>query len=99
MTEQVPSDLLSRLKEQIVIRRDNPHGKFIAVTVSELTTLVECAEALQSVKLIAEEAREHWDKDRDMKVGKILIALSGAVKYYRPDIDKIHEALAKVQTL
>ena len=44
---------------------------------------------LSQVLSIAAEAREHWDADRDMKVGKLLIALSGRLPGYRTDIDAI----------
>jgi len=44
---------------------------------------------LSRVLTIAAEAREHWDADRDMKVGKLLIALSGQLPGYRPNVDEI----------
>lgn len=52
-------------------------------------------EALQMVVTIANEAYDHWDADHDAKVGKILIALSGASQRYDKRIDAIHSAIAK----
>lgn len=50
--------------------------------------------ALKSVVKIADEAFEAWDKDNDMRCGKMLRALSDPkLKGYRPDIDAIHEAI------
>ena len=47
--------------------------------------------ALTTVIKIADEAFEAWDKDRDMRVGKILRALGDPnMKGYRADIDAIH---------
>jgi hypothetical protein len=43
---------------------------------------------------IAKEAHGHWDADRDSKVGKLLIALSGGLPKYDARIDAIHAALA-----
>lgn len=42
-------DLLSRMKEQIHLRRENPHGSFITVTANEMTALVECAEVMHHI--------------------------------------------------
>lgn len=70
-TEQLPSDLLSRLKDQIAVRRDNPHGKFIAVTVNELTALVECAQALQlSMAILTHEAMDKIAVIRAVEKGR-----------------------------
>jgi hypothetical protein len=56
---------------------------------------VTLREALQAAIKIADEAREEWDKaPAGMRAGKLLIALSGHLKGYRPDIDAIHAALA-----
>jgi hypothetical protein len=41
----LPDDLLSRMKEQIHLRRGCPSGSFITVTANEMNALVECAEA------------------------------------------------------
>lgn len=53
--------------------------------------------ALGSVVTIAKEARLAWDADKDMRVGKILIALSGKAPGYRADIDAIHALLKPVE--
>lgn len=55
--------------------------------------------ALRSAVLIADEAREEWDKaPSGMRAGKILIALSGGCPGYRADIDAIHAALKKAES-
>ncbi|MGE3279927.1 MAG: hypothetical protein AB7H90_01035 [Alphaproteobacteria bacterium] len=53
--------------------------------------------ALRAVVALADEAFKEWDRDNDPRVGKILNALAGRVKGYRPDIDAIHAALAKAE--
>jgi len=50
---------------------------------------------LRSVQGIASEAFRHWDADEDMKVGKILQALSGRLPGYRIDTDLIDAAITK----
>ena len=54
-------------------------------------------EVLASVPKIAGEAFDHWDNDRDAKVGKFLVALAGYTKGYRADIDAIHEAIKEAR--
>lgn len=44
------------------------------------------------IKRIAIEAFTAWDSDKDMRVGKILRALSGEMPGYRADIDALLEA-------
>jgi hypothetical protein len=49
---------------------------------------------LISAVKIANEAAEEWDKaPSGMRAGKILLALAGHRKGYRPDTDAIHAAL------
>jgi hypothetical protein len=55
-------------------------------------------ELLKSVQKIAVEALSHWDKDEDMKVGKILRALAGELPGYRPDTDLITATAARYGT-
>jgi hypothetical protein len=55
----------------------------------------ELLEALKLVVTIASEAHDHWDNDRDAKVGKILIALSGHLPRYDKRIDELHAAISK----
>lgn len=51
-------------------------------------------ELLVSAVKIADEAAEEWDKaPAGMRAGKILLALAGHRKGYRPDTDAIHAAL------
>ena len=51
--------------------------------------------ALQTVVTLANEVHGHWDNDRDAKVGKHLIALSGDLPGYDKRTDSIHAAIAK----
>lgn len=49
---------------------------------------------LASAVKIAGEAAEEWDKaPAGMRAGKILLALAGHRRGYRPDTDAIHAAL------
>lgn len=96
MTTQLPSDTLSRLKRYA---EQNAREPWIPVKATELLALVECAEALLTVKTIAAEAHAAWDADNDMRVGKILIALSGRAPRYRTDIDRIHAATTTLEAL
>jgi protein involved in temperature-dependent protein secretion len=52
---------------------------------------------LKSTRNIAKEAFGAWDSDNDMRVGKILNALSGGIPGYRSDIDEIVEATDRLQ--
>ena len=88
-------DLLVRLRAIC----DPPNDWNAIVDKPTLLALVECAEALRTVPIIAGEAFDDWDNDRDMRVGKILKALSGRAPRYRNDIDPIHYALAKLEAL
>jgi hypothetical protein len=62
---------------------------------------MECTGLLAALKaaiLVADEARDEWDAaPSGMKAGKLLIALSGHLKGYRPDIDAIHAAIEKAE--
>jgi hypothetical protein len=53
------------------------------------------ADMAQKITKIAQEMFDHWDSDNDMKVGKMLKALSGNLVGYRQDIDGIVEASLK----
>jgi hypothetical protein len=52
--------------------------------------------ALRAVKTISSEAWGEWDNDNDHRVGKILKAMSGYSRRYRPDVDEI---MATIQEL
>lgn len=52
-------------------------------------------DALQNLSIVMQELHDHWDNDRDMKVGKGLLALSGLLPGYDKRIDVIHAAMAK----
>ena len=53
--------------------------------------------ALEDSVSVAKDALDHWDQDRDMKVGKLLHALSGLVKGYDSRADAVHNAIASVK--
>ncbi len=57
----------------------------------------ELLDALKMMVIIAREARIHWDNDRDVKVGKLLIALSGDLPNYDNRIPAIHSAIAQAE--
>lgn len=52
-------------------------------------------DALTSCVAMAREIHKYWDADNDSKVGKHLMALSGYMRGYRAEYDKIHEVLTK----
>jgi hypothetical protein len=54
---------------------------------------------LKSARDLAKEAFDAWDSDQDMKVGKILRALSGELPGYRADTDLINAAIIDYTTL
>lgn len=57
----------------------------------------ELLKALQKLSIFTQEVHNHWDNDRDMKVGKCLLALSGLLPGYDKRVDEIHAAIAKAQ--
>jgi hypothetical protein len=58
----------------------------------------ELVDALELAVYAAEDARLEWDNaPSGMRAGKILIALAGGCKGYRPDTDRIHAILAKAK--
>lgn len=54
-------------------------------------------EALESFVALSSYTHSEWDADNDARVGKMLLALSGSLRGYRADIDKIHAAIAKAK--
>lgn len=46
---------------------------------------------LQKLETICDEIFERWDKD--MRSGKLLLALAGRLPGYRPDVDAVRAAL------
>ena len=57
----------------------------------------ELLAALEGTVSVAKDALDHWYKDRDMKVGNLLHALSGLVKGYDRRADAVHNAIASVK--
>ena len=53
--------------------------------------------ALRSIPDLAWEIYDHWDNDREMKVGKCLMALAGRLKNYYPRFTAIHDAIAAME--
>lgn len=52
------------------------------------------AQALDAIVDLAQEAHRHWDADRDAKVGKLLMALSGYSPGYDKRADALHATIA-----
>lgn len=73
----------TRAKADLIVKSLNAHDELIA--------------ALRAVVALADETYGHWDRDNDMRVGKILKALAGHLKGYRADIDEIHAALDRAE--
>ncbi len=69
------------------------------MTLAEEAMRNELLEALETMVKVADEAHQHWDADRDMKVGKYLLAMAGNLKGYRADLTKVHEVIAKAKKL
>lgn len=71
----------------------------ITVRNMQIAVLREAVEELKAAlglcRSVAEEAHADWDNDKDSRVGKILIALSGRLPKYRTDTDQISAAIAK----
>lgn len=55
--------------------------------------------ALRDIVKMASETHDHWDNDRDSKVGKHLGALAGWMPGYRDDTDAIHALLKEFPEL
>lgn len=51
---------------------------------------------LEQLEKICDEIFERWDKD--MRPGKLLLALSGRLKNYRPDVDEVRRTLAELES-
>lgn len=49
----------------------------------------------EQFRLLANDAFELWDNDKDMKVGKLLRAMTG-LNGYRPDVDGFRADLVRV---
>lgn len=72
------------------------HGRDDILFDAALEDVANMAAALKSVPKIAEAAEEHWQEDRDAKVGKLLIAMGRGLPGYRPDTDALHAAIARI---
>jgi hypothetical protein len=87
-----------RRPDTVVIRSGTVKGQTIGEAMANARLIAaapELFEALRCVVVMAREIHEHWDKDRDSKVGKHLAALSGYLKGYRQDYDALHALIAK----
>jgi hypothetical protein len=62
-------------------------------TSTQADLLAACCALVQA----ARDAHEHWDADRDMKVGKLLMAMAGRLPGYRPNLDVAHAAIARAE--
>jgi hypothetical protein len=65
--------------------------------MSEQTTGPDLLAACEALITAARDAHQHWDADRDMKVGKLLCAMSGYLKGYRAELDAAHAAIARAK--
>lgn len=52
------------------------------------------AELAADVRTVLVDAHQAWDSDKNMRVGKLLLAALGRVPGYRPDTDRVSAALA-----
>jgi hypothetical protein len=77
------------------------HPLDVGVAIDTAIQLIEQRDelltALEGAISIAKVAYEHWDKDRDAKVGKMLSALSGYLPKYNHVTNMIHETLQKAK--
>ena len=91
MTHYTP-EVLSSAAE---FYESQPTGQYDDEAAHALRCHYDLLEALQEVVKLANQAHDHWENDRDAKVGKILLALSGHMPRYDTRIDAIHAAIAK----
>lgn len=73
----------------------NARSSRVETTTPQCIDCLELKNALASAVGIANEAREHHDRDQDMRTMKILLALSGHIPGWRADTDRIHAVLRK----
>lgn len=79
-------------KDKIVLHFDSKQpGKN---ALAQLAARLQAAQALDAIVDLAQEAHRHWDADRDAKVGKLLMALSGYSPGYDKRADALHAAMA-----
>lgn len=55
-------------------------------------------ELMDGIVDLAVEAYDHWDNDRDAKVGKILRALAGLLPGYDARADAFHDRRSTIST-
>lgn len=77
-------------------------GRILAEAKANAARLAHCwnchdelVAALRTMVKVADEAQDHWDADRDSKVGKYLSAMAGHLKGYRADLTAVHAVLQK----
>jgi hypothetical protein len=77
----------------------NRMGRAATMLKADAERIAALEQGLRAAIKIADEAAEEWDKaPQGMRAGKILLALAGHRKGYRPDIDAIHALLGPPQT-
>lgn len=79
---KLPYNVIAQIIEQRGLNDDDFYQFLCSIDIP--------VEELSLIRKIAAEAFSYWDRDQDMKVGKILRALSGELPGYRADIDKIN---------
>lgn len=80
--------------EEVRAYVDRQHALNLANVAAAEAESAGLREALREVRAFAIEAHAAWDADKEMRVGKMLMALSGMLPGYRPDTDRIDALLA-----
>lgn len=72
------------------------HDEALRSEIERLTArLAEAENALRTMVEFAKEAHQEWDSDNDdSRAGKMLFAMAGGIRGYRPETEKVHELLA-----
>ena len=78
-----------------------PHPKSIGFAIDMAIRLIEERDellaALNDAVQIAKVAHEYWDRDKDSKVGRYLMALAGYLPGYSGLTDGVHKAIASAK--
>lgn len=99
LSSLAPAELIEEIKR---LRQEAEVSSAEVVQLSRIITAKDAEnarlrEALGGAVALATKAHGHWDSDQDMKVGKILLAMAGALPGYDRQADAIHAALAQEQ--
>lgn len=94
MTAQEALSCIQHYPPILAITRSYADGK-VPCTPDPYMQRDELLLALGGAVELAREAHAHWDKDRDSKVGKLLLALAGFNSRYDQRADAVHAALTQ----